>query len=127
MNYALVFILLLSTLFNFFLVGKTSYSYWIVRSANKLADEHLHSKPMMLQRAIYLRDTSDLLETIHTSQLHANSTSSACFDTFKNTSFVLNYDGTTTWKEDYADESTREVAKSLKKSFQEIGIKDTIY
>lgn len=123
MNYALVFILLLSTLFNFFLVGKTSYSYWIVRSANKLADEHLHSKPMMLQRAIYLRDTSDLLETIHTSQLHANSTSSACFDTFKNTSFVLNYDGTTTWKEDYADESTREVAKSLKKSFQEIGIK----
>ncbi|CUM46210.1 uncharacterized protein AC631_00025 [Debaryomyces fabryi] len=123
MNYALLFILLLSILFNFFLMGKTSYSYWIVRSASKLADEHLHSKPMMLQRAIYLRDATDMLESIHVSQLHVNSTSSPCFDTFKNTSFVLNYDKTTSWKNEYADESTREVARGLKKTFQEIGVK----
>lgn len=123
MNYALLFMLLLSTLFNFFLIGKTSYSYWIVRSANKLADEHLHSKPLMLQRAIYLRDTTDMLESVHDSQLHANSSSCPCFDTFKNISFVLNYDKTSSWRNDYADESTREVARGLKKTFQEIGVK----
>ena len=100
MNYALVFILL-STLFNFFLVEKHASAYWIVRSANKLADEHLHSKPMMLQRAIYLRDTSDLLETIHTSQLHANSSFGPRASIHSKTrGLFLNYDGTTTWKEE---------------------------
>lgn len=123
MNYTLIFILLLSGLFNIFLIGKTTHVYWTVRQANRLADEHLHAKPMMLQRAIYLKDTKEMLESLHDSSVYTNTSESRCFSMFKNTSFVLNFDKTTYWDELYADEPTKQVAKSLKKTFQEIGVK----
>lgn len=122
MNYVILLMLFLSMLFNVFLFGKSSYSYWVVRSADNMAQKHLHSEPMMLQRAVYLRDTTDMIESSYLPH-SSEKNSSRCFDTFRNISFVLNYDRTTAWSEDYSDDTTRDVAKSLKKTFQEIGVK----
>ncbi|RCK60430.1 Membrane-anchored lipid-binding protein SIP3 [Candida viswanathii] len=117
MNLFLVLIIIILGLLNVFFIGKTTTSYWTVRRANKLAYEYVTKEPWMLQRSIYLQDIQDML---HDNVSIADD--NACFSKFKEKSFIFNFDADTEWN-DYFSSNSREVARLLKSSFQDIGIK----
>ncbi|ODV80330.1 Snf1p protein-interacting protein [Suhomyces tanzawaensis NRRL Y-17324] len=136
MQTVLLLIIFVSAVFNLFLMGKTTQSYWSVRRANNIAYELLTNDPLMLQRAIYLKDTEELLErgkhdfytrikevTPNLNHLNQLQNSKSCFETFKNNSFVINYKDSTDWDNVYGDDETRNVAKDLKKAHQDVGIR----
>lgn len=125
MNQLLIGLLIISTIFNVFLAGRSTSSYWTVRRVSKMANEFVTSDPWAILKAIYLKDTEDMLRSnLVPTHLQGNSTdNSRCFETFKDISFSLNYDRTSRWTADYGDAKTREIAKGLKKSIQEIAIK----
>lgn len=117
MNLFLVLIIIILGLLNVFFIGKTTTSYWTVRRANKLAYDYVTKEPWLLQRAIYLQDIQDML--------HDNasiSIDSKCFTKFKEKSFIFNFDADTDWN-DYFNSNSREVARLLRNSFQDIGVK----
>lgn len=121
MNYLLLLVIAGLSLSNLFLIGKTSQSYWSVKRASKLTKSYLSREPVMLQRAIYLKETQEAIRLDDrnvSSQLE-----SVCYNTFKDNSFVLNYDHSTEWNRVYGDETTRQVAKDLKLTMHELGVK----
>lgn len=118
MNVVLVAFLAASVAVNVFLAARSTTSFWTVQRVLKMAHEFLTSDPWMILRAVYLRDTEELLRR---RAPHFNA--SRCFDTFKLVSFLLNPDKTSFWDSEYADPRTREVAQRLKRSAQDIAIK----
>ena len=113
----MVLIIIILGLLNVFFIGKTTTSYWTVRRANKLAYDYVTKEPWLLQRAIYLQDIQDML--------HDNasiSIDSKCFTKFKEKSFIFNFDADLNWN-DYFNSNSREVARLLRNSFQDIGVK----
>lgn len=119
MNMFLTFLLFSSVLLNFVLMGRSTLSYWAVRRAGIIAHKFITKEPMMLQRAIYNKDIQELVQR---REVELNSTSSQCYAIFKNTSFILNADHPIRWDHDYADEPSRQIARSLRSSFQDVGI-----
>lgn len=116
MNVFLVFIIVLLSFLNLFLAGKTATSYWNTRSASKLAQEYVTKEPRMLQRSIYLKDLESILnENISIAE-------SRPFSLFKQNSFIFNLDADSDWS-NYFGSNARDVARLLKSSFQDIGIK----
>ncbi|CAK7897105.1 membrane-anchored lipid-binding protein Sip3p [[Candida] anglica] len=120
MNQFIIILLVGSGLLNLCMLGKTTQSYWHARRVSKIASEFLASDPWVLQRAVYIKDTEDMLQVIRTPE---SMNDSRCFDMFKKTSFSLNHERYPQWNAEYGDADTREVARNLKKSLQEIGIK----
>lgn len=114
----LVGIISMLTIMNLFLGARSTKYYWQAKEARELAREVLNFEPMMMQRAIYLKDIREL---IMKNDLIASD--STCFQTFRNSSFVLNFDQPATWSNAYQDDMTRSVAIKLRKSLQEIGIR----
>ncbi|KAG2732256.1 hypothetical protein G9P44_004673 [Scheffersomyces stipitis] len=127
MNQFLTLITICLGLFNIFLLGKTSTAYWHSRMATQMAYEFVKKEPVMLQRAIYLKDIQDLLSdhTIFNNSSHPYllDDSSRCLGAFKEKSFVYNLNEPTYWDESYGDEATMDVAKHLKNEFRTIGVK----
>ncbi|KAK6456310.1 Snf1p protein-interacting protein [Scheffersomyces xylosifermentans] len=128
MNQFLVLIIVLLSLFNIFLTGKTTTSYWTARRASNIASEFLKKEPMMLQRAVYLKDTQELIGSYSKHLDHSNDSTispsdSRCFSAFKSSSFVLNLDQPDRLNELYGDEQTLTLALNLKKAFRDIGVK----
>lgn len=114
----LVAIIGILSVMNILLGAQNTQYYFQAREARGLAREVLNYEPMMMQRAIYLKDIQELIQR---NQLFAMD--STCFRTFLNTSFVLNYDQPSTWSNAYDDELSRAVAIKLRKSLQDIGIR----
>ena len=119
MNIFLTFLLISSVLLNVVLMGRSTLSYWTVRRAGTIAHKYITKEPMMLQRAIYNKDIQDLVQK---KEVQLNSTSSHCYEIFKNSSFILNADHPGKWDNDYADDSSRQIARSLRSAFQDVGI-----
>ncbi|CUM68436.1 uncharacterized protein PRCAT00006159001 [Priceomyces carsonii] len=122
MNQILILVLMGSVFFNFYLVGRSTLSFWTVRSADKIAHKYFTAEPLMLQRALYAKETQDLIEE-NFGQKQTNVSHSRCSQRYREISFILNFDRTVRWTVDYADDNTREVARSLRMAFQEVGIK----
>ncbi|KAL6453743.1 SIP3 Membrane-anchored lipid-binding protein SIP3 [Candida maltosa Xu316] len=120
MNLFLVLIIIILALLNIFLIGKTTTSYWTVKRANQLAYDYVTKEPMNLKRLVYLQDIQDILES-EKNIISSNDSSKTPFETFKQKSFVYNFNDETDWN-DYFSFESREVARSLKTSFQDIGI-----
>lgn len=106
---------------NIYFLSRTTTSYWTVRKANQIADKLFNQDPVMLQRAVYLKDLQDI--TGFTLGDYQVAQDSKTLQEFKKKSFVSNFENAINWTEEYTDLSTREFAKGLKKTFQEIGIK----
>lgn len=119
MNMFLTFLLISSVLLNLALMGRSTLSYWTVRRAGTIAHKYITKEPMMLQRAIYNKDIQDLVQK---KEVELNSTSSHCYEIFKNSSFILNADHPVKWDNDYADDPSRQVARRLRSAFQDVGI-----
>lgn len=114
----LVAIIAFLSILNMYLGARTTQHYWNAREASGLAREAISFEPMIMERAIYIKDVHDL---IRRDRLIASN--STCFKTFQNMSFVLNFDQPASWRSAYEDELTRNVATKLRKSLQEIGIR----
>lgn len=119
----LLFILTISIGFNFLLTSRTTLAYWTVRQAGKMADKMFHSEPVMLQRAVYLKDLHEISEFSVDGINVSNRSDSQALESFNKKSFVRNFESPINWEEEYFDYSTREAAVNLKKMFQEIGVK----
>lgn len=119
MNIFLTFLLISSVLLNVILMGRSTLSYWTVRRAGTIAHTYITKEPMMLLRAIYNKDIQDLVQK---KEVQLNSSSSHCYEIFKNSSFILNADYPGKWDDDYADDPSRQVARSLRSAFQDVGI-----
>ncbi|CCE85997.1 Piso0_005641 [Millerozyma farinosa CBS 7064] len=119
MNYVLILLLSLSMIVNLLLVGRSTKNYWIVKRVEKLSRQHILAKPLMLSRALYLKDIEEYVSSSR--QLPVNS-SSKCFESFKNSSFIMNFNQNVFWEDEYIDEKSREIAKNLRKSYMEMGI-----
>lgn len=120
-NYIMLLVIVGLSLSNLFLIGKTTQSYWSIRRASSLTRNYLSREPLMLQRAIYLKDAE---EAIRIDDRNVSlQTDSVCYNTFKENSFVLNYDRSTVWSKVYGDETTRKVAQDLKQTLHEVGVK----
>lgn len=118
-NWIFIFIIGLLTLSNAFLIGKTTISFWVTRRSEVFADTYLEKYPVMLQRAVYMKDTQDWLQKEY---LNKTESSSRCVATFQNKSFVRNYGDRVFWDEIYGDEQSKSVARALLSQFQDIGI-----
>lgn len=114
----LVAIIAFLSMMNVFLGAKSTQYYWNSREASTLAREVISFEPMMMERAIYIKDIQNLLRRDRS--IASNST---CFKTFQNLSFVLNFDQPASWSNAYQDDLTRNVAMKLRKSLQDIGIR----
>lgn len=114
----LLFMLVLSAGLNLFLISKTTYTYWLVSYTNSSANKLFNSEPSMLQRAVYLKDS---FEVIHPPELKLED--SPCLESFEKVSFIKNFELPVNWNKQYFDGDTQDVAIGLKKTFQEIGIK----
>lgn len=121
LNQVLILIIGLLSVLNLFLSTKTTTAYWATRRANNVARDFLMKDPVMLKRAIYLKDTQDMINSHN--NISNNGEESPCYKSFKDVSFIMNYDKFDNWNKEYGDESTKLVAQGLKKTFQEIGIK----
>lgn len=119
MNKFLTFLLFISVILNIILMGRSTLSYWTVRRAGTIAHKYITKEPMMLQRAIY---NKDIQEIVQKRQVDLGNSSLHCYGVFKNSSFILNADHPVKWDLDYADEPSRQVARSLRSSFQDVGI-----
>lgn len=119
LNRLLLIIIAGLCLTNLFFIGKTTTSYWTAKHASTVTKKFLNKSPLMLQRSVYLKDVQDYIQE-NNEILNPNS---ICYETFKNKSFIINYNSATSWTQEYGDENTREVAKSFKKSLREIGVK----
>lgn len=117
MNMSLVFIILIMGLINLLLVKRSTDSYWNAREARGMVSDIVQFEPMKMQRSIYLKDVQDLILKEFSGR------DSVCFKTFKNQSFVMNYDQSSSWKSAYEDDLTRETAVRLRKTLQDIGIR----
>lgn len=123
MNQLILLFLIISSLSNIFLVGRSTISYWTVRKVSQMADSYLTSDTWTILRAVYVKDTEDMLKR-SISVSHANeSDPSRVFDSFKKISFCLNHGRMPSWDSEYGDSQTRETAKNLKKFIQEIAVK----
>ncbi|EGW34930.1 uncharacterized protein SPAPADRAFT_145586 [Spathaspora passalidarum NRRL Y-27907] len=118
MNQFLLFIIFGSTLLNLYLFGKTTTSYWTAKRANQLAREYVTKDPIVLQRSVYLKDIQE-----HVNNRNISFGNPKVFGLFKNISFVHSFNYEPHWTDDYFDDNTRDVAKQLRLSFQEIGVK----
>ncbi|CAI5757571.1 unnamed protein product [Candida verbasci] len=117
MNQVLVLMVVILSLSNLFLIGRSTKTYWTVKRANKLAYDYVTKEPLMLQRSIYLQDVQDLVDR----NITLNNVGKP-FELFKEKSFIFNFKQDTIWA-DYFNSDTRHIAQSLKDSFQEIGNK----
>lgn len=117
MHRVLICVIVGLTFLNSVLVKRSTEAYWNAREARGAVRDIVQFEPMMMQRAIYLRDVQDLIAG---GEFASNS---VCFNTFKNQSFVLNYDQSIAWRSSYEDDLTRETAVKLRKALQDIGIR----
>lgn len=115
----LVGIIFLLSIMNIMLGARSTQHYWNAREAKSLARDVVTFEPMMIERAIYLKDIHEL---INNKEILASS-DSTCFQTFRNMSFVLNFNQPGAWSSSYHDDLTRTVATKLRKSLQDIGIR----
>ncbi|CAH2351236.1 membrane-anchored lipid-binding protein Sip3p [[Candida] railenensis] len=123
MNQLILLFLTISSLFNVFLVGRSTISFWTARKVSQMADSYLSSDTWTIQRAVYVKDTEDMLKR-SISVSHANeSEPSRVYDSFRKISFCLNHGRMSSWDSEYGDSQTRETAKNLKRSIQEIAVK----
>ncbi|CAN3371836.1 hypothetical protein DIURU_000490 [Diutina rugosa] len=117
MNKLLITLCAVSMIFNLILSSRMSINYWAVRKASDTADKFVHSKPINIQRSIHMNDVYELLDV---NLDNANSSSVAAF---KNASFILNYDHSSSWLQTYGDEQTCNTAKRLGGSMSEINVR----
>lgn len=122
MNYVLVLFCIISMMTNLFLVGRSSVSYWSVKTSQNVIFDYINNEPIMMKRAIYLQDAIDMLEKYQFLDEQCLQPSK-CFNKFKNQSFVINYDRLSPWNTTYGDESTKSMGKKLRQSMWEIGVK----
>ncbi|OBA23035.1 hypothetical protein METBIDRAFT_76151 [Metschnikowia bicuspidata var. bicuspidata NRRL YB-4993] len=94
----LIAIVLLLTLSNMYLGAVSARNYWTSRQSRILAHDLLSMEPMQIHRAVYLQDIQDLV-----SEDLALQSDSACFQTFRNQSVVLNFHGFTGWNDVFQD------------------------
>lgn len=129
MQGTLLFLILLSVLFNLFLMGKTTVSFWTVRKANQIAYDFMRKEPVMLERAIYMKDYEEFLNL---NEMNIGNygdfeepfnSSSKCLTSFKQKSFVTNFKNQSYWSSIYGDDTTKEIARGLQQTFHEIGMK----
>lgn len=118
MHRTLVGIIALLGILNIYLSAITTQYYWNSREAGGLVRDVLNYEPMMMERAIYVKEIQEILrgKEVFVSD-------SKCFRTFENSSFVLNFGTPAAWNNEYKDELTREAALKLRRSLQDIGIR----
>lgn len=114
----LVGIIALLSIMNVILSARSVQNYWNAREARGLVRDVISFEPMMMERAIYLKDIRDL---IRRNEFFASE--SSCFKTFQNLSFVLNFERPSAWSNAYQEELTRNAAIKLRNSLQDIGIR----
>lgn len=121
-HYILILLLIISTSINVLTAGKATREYWVVSNAEKLADKYLTSEPLLLNRAIYLKDTSDFIDSVALTPQFTNRTNSQCFRKYKNESIVLNHDMFRYWESNYIEVSAKALTKSFHKTLKDIGV-----
>ncbi|QPG75565.1 hypothetical protein FOA43_002920 [Brettanomyces nanus] len=80
-------LLVLSSIVNLVLVGRTSYSYWEQRSIEQYANE-LSERPSYMQRQISISEMNEILQP-RTSQVSYNSSRSLCFQEFSKVASLM--------------------------------------
>ncbi|EGV63189.1 hypothetical protein CANTEDRAFT_93960 [Yamadazyma tenuis ATCC 10573] len=115
----LLAIIAVSGLLNLFLISKTSISYWTAQQAHNKALKIFNSQPIMLERAVYLKDIQEL--TFQDSSIGAGESQS--LESFNKASFIRNVGSYVDLEQEYIDADIRESAMGLKRSFEEIGVK----
>lgn len=118
MHKFLVFVIICLSAFNAILLRTSTTSFWQDREAKNLVKELVGAEPMFMERAVYLEDVKEMVR-----QNMFHNTTSECFATFKNESFVLNYDQATAWKLHYHDRLNRDSMVNMKKALKQIGIR----
>lgn len=121
-HYILILLLIISTLINVLTAGKATREYFVVRHAEKIADKYLTSEPLLLHRAIYLKDISEYIGSVGLLPRFANRTNSQCLKKYKNESIVLNHDIFNYWESNYIEESAKALTRSLHKTLKDIGM-----
>lgn len=118
MNKVLVFIIILMGMMNVFLMGRSTVTYWQARNAKGVMLDIIQGEPMIMERAIYLKEVQELIKNTHVTE-----DNSTCFRIFQDQSFIQNYDQALAWKLKYEDDIARSVATNLRRTLREIGIR----
>lgn len=118
MHKVLVLIIAILSLMNVFLLGRSTVAYWQARDSKSVMLDIIHQEPMMMERAIYLKEVQELIKSTHVTE--GNST---CFRIFQDQSFIQNYDQALAWRLKYEDETSRSIATNLRRTMREIGIR----
>ncbi|QEL63048.1 hypothetical protein CJJ09_005242 [Candidozyma auris] len=118
MHMFLVSVIFVLGLMNVFFMGRSTVTYWQAKNAKGLMLDVIHNEPMVMERAIYLKEVQELIK-----KQHVTGDNSTCFQIFQNQSFVANYDQASAWKLRYEDDIARTVATNLRKTLREIGIR----
>lgn len=117
-HFLLLMVIGLLTASNVFLCARNTLHYWNSRAATGLVKEMYHYDPVVLEKALYVKDMETLI-----SNKSVFGKGSECMRSFENQSFVLNYNQPVAWENIYNDGMTRGVARQLKQSLQDIGVK----
>lgn len=112
--WALIAVLAVS---NSYLAARNSAHYWNARAASSVVRDALNYEPMMLEKAIYLKDMHTVVE-----RAAVLGPQSLCVQQFRNQSFVVNYNRPQAWAS-YSSARERGVAERLKLTLQDIGIR----
>ncbi|CAK9438631.1 uncharacterized protein LODBEIA_P28550 [Lodderomyces beijingensis] len=121
-NYVFIAIIIGLLVLNIMLVGKSSMNYWTAHNASSTIKKYMSHEPLVMQRAVYSKDVQTYLNS---AMLADNRTSQhKPFKIFLKASFLQNFRNTSTidWG-DYFSDDTLSVAKNLRSSFQDIGVK----
>ncbi|GBL52479.1 hypothetical_protein [Candidozyma auris] len=118
MHMFLVSVIFVLGLMNVFFMGRSTVTYWQAKNAKGLMLDVIHNEPMVMERAIYLKEVQELIK-----KQHVTGDNSTCFQIFQNQSFVANYDQASAWKLRYEDDIAQTVATNLRKTLREIGIR----
>lgn len=118
MHRFLVFVIICLCMMNTFLVGRSTVTYWQSKNAKELMLDIIQGEPMIMERAIYLKDVQELIEN-----QYVTGSNSTCFRIFQNQSFVQNYNQALAWRMRYEDDLSRTAASSLRQALREIGIR----
>lgn len=120
LQWVLLVVIALLSMFNMFLIGKSSVSYWTVYKAGLFAQYLSNREPIMLQRAVYLQDVQD---KVRESALESFNSTGRALEVFLNNSFVFNRMETVDWNLVYGDLETRSVAQRLSSQYHNIGVR----
>ncbi|KAG7192413.1 SNF1-interacting protein [Scheffersomyces spartinae] len=110
-NKLLILVIIILELYNMWLTKTSIVSYWAMRQAKGVVDSYLSEAPTIIHKAVHLQDIVEPMKV--------NLSSSSVYREFYSKSLILS-DGLL--DEDYGDLSTRNIARSLRSSYDDIAV-----